>query len=610
MNSPIQSKIASLWFDGELIELIPEKMEQKNNQFVLNHKGVEFSIQLDTYGENAFYCKLSLSNLSETNSPRIKNVNAFDCEFETETNPILSTLSGDSYLAKSQMQEHTNLPAGFIYSAEPTGGRSSNTTAFPYFNITDNKRSRVFAIGWSGQWKSDVIVNTCNYRVMVGISHCDFYLKPHESVIFPSMLVLEGENLTDARNKFRRLIIDHFSPKGSPEKLRPICFNIGSCFDDTKNTEEFLLNQVEKTEKYDFDVVWADAIWFKGKWDKGVGNYDFKDILPNGLKPVSDLAHKQNKRFLQWFEIERAFPGTDMHTNHRDKVLRCYTRTEFDLVDFGNPDTLEYVFQKLCGMIEKQGIDIFRQDANIDMLLYWEYNDEKDRVGIKQLHYIEGLYQLWDKLLARFPGLMIDNCASGGRRLDFEAMSRSVSFCSSDYPNDGVYGEMIKYNNIHLSNLNLYIPNASCIYSSNANTYCFRAGYNGAVSIGALEKFTENYTSDKAALLIAEAKRLRSFYYGDFYQLTEEEADFSAYEFKLGNKGFAMFLRHEKSTNDSVTVCFNGVEADKKYEIDITDENLECKKEVVDGKLLKDGFTVRLKEVKTSLIIEYSLIEE
>ena len=151
MNNIFKKRIASLWFDGEFLELIPEKMEKMNNKYILCYKGVEFSVQIDTYGNSALYCKLSVLNNSDNISPRIKGVNSFDCRFESNENPTLSTLSGDSCLDKGQMQVHTNLPNGYIYDMEPTGGRSSNTIAFPYFNITDDNRSRVFAIGWSGQ---------------------------------------------------------------------------------------------------------------------------------------------------------------------------------------------------------------------------------------------------------------------------------------------------------------------------------------------------------------------------------------------------------------------------------------------------------------------------
>ena len=50
-----------------------------------------------------------------------------------------------------------------------------------------------------------------------------------------------------------------------------------------------------------------------------------------------------------------------------------------------------------------------------------------------EIGHVEGLYKMWDDLLARHPGLHIDNCASGGRRLDIEMMSRSFVVWRTDH---------------------------------------------------------------------------------------------------------------------------------------------------------------------------------
>ena len=50
-----------------------------------------------------------------------------------------------------------------------------------------------------------------------------------------------------------------------------------------------------------------------------------------------------------------------------------------------------------------------------------------------EIRYIEGLYAFWDAFRKGHPGLMIDNCASGGRRLDLETISRSAALWRSDF---------------------------------------------------------------------------------------------------------------------------------------------------------------------------------
>ena len=71
-------------------------------------------------------------------------------------------------------------------------------------------------------------------------------------------------------------------------------------------------------------------------------------------------------------------------------------------------------------------VDIFRNDYNMDPGPRWKKADEPGRTGMTEICATEGLYHFWDELLKRKPDLLIDNCASGGRRIDYETCKRSV----------------------------------------------------------------------------------------------------------------------------------------------------------------------------------------
>ena len=88
----------------------------------------------------------------------------------------------------------------------------------------------------------------------------------------------------------------------------------------------------------------------------------------------------------------------------------------------------------LAEVIKQYKMDWLRIDYNIDPLGFWQFLDKKDpdRVGMAEIRYIEGLYRMWDDLRAAYPHLAIDDCASGGRRIDLETMSRSTPLWRSD----------------------------------------------------------------------------------------------------------------------------------------------------------------------------------
>jgi len=47
--------------------------------------------------------------------------------------------------------------------------------------------------------------------------------------------------------------------------------------------------------------------------------------------------------------------------------------------------------------------------------------------------YVQGYLAYWDGLLQQHPGMLIDSCASGGRRNDLETLRRAVPLLRSDY---------------------------------------------------------------------------------------------------------------------------------------------------------------------------------
>ena len=121
-------------------------------------------------------------------------------------------------------------------------------------------------------------------------------------------------------------------------------------------------------------------------------------------------------------------------------TAKDYDPQLFAVVDFSNPQALAAMQGLIEAKITNAGLSIFRQDMNVNHILnYWQKHDSDlgrslgiQRQGITEAKYISGLYSFWDHIRQQNPGLLIDNCASGGRRLDFEALSRTVPLWRSD----------------------------------------------------------------------------------------------------------------------------------------------------------------------------------
>ena len=96
-------------------------------------------------------------------------------------------------------------------------------------------------------------------------------------------------------------------------------------------------------------------------------------------------------------------------------------------------------------MIEQEGIGIYRLISIKTLFHSGKKADTKNRKGIHEIRHIEGLYEVWDELNHCFPEIIFDNCASGGRRLDLETMSRCIALTRTDYAYYEPNGDSMPY---------------------------------------------------------------------------------------------------------------------------------------------------------------------
>jgi alpha-galactosidase len=148
---------------------------------------------------------------------------------------------------------------------------------------------------------------------------------------------------------------------------------------------------------------------------------------------VTDRAHAAGLKTIVWHEPERVQPDTWLATQHPEWLLSLQAGTETQLLNLGHPRAWQWVVEHFDGLIRSQGVDVYRQDFNMDPLAYWNAADPPGRSGITQIKHVTGYLSFWDELRRRHPGLMIDSCASGGRRNDLETLRRAVPLLRSDY---------------------------------------------------------------------------------------------------------------------------------------------------------------------------------
>ena len=510
---------------------------------------------------------------------------------------------------------------------EPHGGRSSEE-AFPFFNLESeaSQQGVMVAVGWTGTWFADLEKrDPSRLTLAAGMLNTDLYLYPGEQIRTPSVALMfwSGDRM-NGHNRFRRLVLAHHSRKVDGSPFYPLCsaFNYRDpqpCGEYSCLTADWAIAMVRRYSMFELtpDVFWLDAGWHTGagdfrhgkSWANTTGNWTVdRERFPEGLKPVSDAVHEAGAKFMVWFEPERVVKGTQWATEHKEWMLDTEwpegsEQSTWYLFDLGNDEACDWLCKYYGDLIEENGIDYYRQDFNMLPAGYWRDADEPGRSGIKEIRHIENLYKFWDYLLERFPGLLIDNCASGGKRLDWESIGRSAPLWRSDYYH---YDDPDGYQ-CHTYGLNFFLP----IHGTGIllpDQYSFRSSLSSALQCN--WKVTEPGVSVlDMQQRIREYRDIREYYYEDYYPLSGT-GDLTGSDVWLAyqmhrpsdDSGIVVAFRRQDAPDAEYTVRLGGLTPDASYTLLDCDTQAET---VRSGRELTEGLTLRLDNPKSSLLIKY-----
>jgi alpha-galactosidase len=271
----------------------------------------------------------------------------------------------------------------------------------------------------------------------------------------------------------------------------------------------------------------------------------------------------------------------------------------------GIPAARQYITDTMSNMITEHGVDIFREDFNIDPLLYWREYEPANRQGYTEAKYIEGFYQFWDDLLARHPGLVIDNCASGGRRIDLETIRRSVPLWRSDLQCCDDYNAV--GSQCQTFGMAYWLPLNATGSRELENSYDFRSAISAGCNVG-WKLYNDEFPADWGRTTIEQAVQLRDFFYGDFYPLTSyslSDEVWLAYQLDRPDLGMGVILayRREKCPYPTANLKLKGLNPAAGYELKNLDTKTACKKKGQD--LMEAGITLTISAPATCTLIVY-----
>jgi alpha-galactosidase len=329
-------------------------------------------------------------------------------------------------------------------------GRRSTEELLSYVAVRETAMDAgMFAgVQWSGHWfldaHNDISAQEKSKLLTIAGGPDEFYreLNNGESFVSPKCYlgVFESDftNAAEAHKTFLKMaVIPH-----KPWKSLPVAYN--SWYGTEEKIEEPMLrSELDLAKKAGLEYFIIDAGWYGGT-DTGfscIGDFSIgqgyweedRKKFPTGIGDFSEKVHEKGMKFGLWIEPERVDIRTDAVGGWKKEWLSCDENGEPHLMrsplcDSGwlclsHPEAREWVVGRISHMVESYHLDWLKIDSNWWAICGGKHHGHQRGDG--EYTHIEGLYEIYQRVMKKYPDLIIENCSGGGTRMDAGIMQFS-----------------------------------------------------------------------------------------------------------------------------------------------------------------------------------------
>lgn len=244
----------------------------------------------------------------------------------------------------------------------------------------------------------------------------------------------------DALTAYRRQI----RRKNEDNQKLPVIFNdyMNCLWGHPTEEEEYPL--IDAAAEAGCEYFCIDAGWYAdGDWWDSVGEWkESRKRFPGGVRKVTDYIRRKGMIPGVWLEMEVMGIYCDLAKQVSDDWFfvrhgkRVYDRSRYQL-DYRNPKVREYADSVIDRIVKEYGVGYIKMDYNIEPGIGTEIDTESMGQGMLEHEraYLKWLEGVW----ARYPDLIIENCSSGGLRMDYAMLSRYSIQSTSDQDDYRLY---------------------------------------------------------------------------------------------------------------------------------------------------------------------------
>jgi alpha-galactosidase len=345
---------------------------------------------------------------------------SFTSQWGNEFEPVRQPLTADTIL-------------------ETRTGRSSSGM-HPYFALFADNSVLAVSVAWSGNWICRFESIPDGVRLSGGLHDWEFSktLAQDETVESAHVILALGRNLNDVSQQFAQVGRRYWYPQNTLMRSLPVEWNHWWSYEDLDITEALFLENVEAASRLGVEVCTLDAGWFgssdaaaewfqyRGDWHR-VNNQRF----PSGIRAISNAVHANGMKFGLWCEIEALGEKADL-AREQPQLSALRDGEALGYVCLGNPHAQAWAVDILSRLIEEYKCDWIKLDFNLDPKAGCNRTDHGHDAGDGlQAHY-DGYYRALDRIREKYPEVVLENCSSGGLRVDLGVLQHTHTTFLSD----------------------------------------------------------------------------------------------------------------------------------------------------------------------------------
>ncbi len=259
-------------------------------------------------------------------------------------------------------------------------------------------------------------------------------LKQGESIVAPKAFVAVATGdiddacaaVTDMQKPAQRT----YGEQGLPTSFNEYCATWGT------PTQEKMMNFCRSLKEFGITYLVIDAGWCKaGNEQAGNGEWLPDPAIFPDMKAMNQAIRAEGMIPGIWFEFECTTEGSllfepayDFMKLKRDGyVVKANGIRSF--WDFRREDVREHLYKKVIAFLREYGFGYIKVDYNANIGPYVD-GDDSGAEALRQ--HLNGVREFFELMKKELPDLVIENCASGGHRLEPSMMGVSAISSFSD----------------------------------------------------------------------------------------------------------------------------------------------------------------------------------